>query len=97
MLEKNVEKPKVKILIIEKKDIGPKPKVKRKSLPKNQREPQVKHFVIIVAFEDTQDQIASSFMLLKGMTFCIIKEIEEECQGETKLKEKMRVNLLETL
>ena len=39
VLAKNVEKPKVEIPIIEKKDIGPKPKTKGKSLPKNQRGP----------------------------------------------------------
>ena len=66
-------------------------------MPKNQREPQVKHFVIIVAFEDTQDQIASSFRLSRGLILYVIKETQKECQGETKLKEKMRVNLLETL
>ena len=46
---KNVEKPKVEkpnfeIPIIEKKVIGPSPKEKGKSLPKNQRGPHVKHF-----------------------------------------------------
>ena len=44
MLAKNLEKPKVKIPIVEKKGISPKPKAKGKSLPKNQRGPQVKHF-----------------------------------------------------
>ena len=43
-MEKDVKKPKIEIPTIEKKDIGPKSKEKRKSLPKNQRGPQVKHF-----------------------------------------------------
>lgn len=38
VLAKNVKKPKVEIPTIE-KDIGPKPKTKGKSLPKNQRGP----------------------------------------------------------
>ena len=37
VLAKNVEKPKVEIPTVEKKDIGPKPETKGKSLPKNQR------------------------------------------------------------
>ena len=36
-------KPKIKTLIVVKKTIGAKPKEKVKSLPKNQRGPQVKH------------------------------------------------------
>ena len=44
VLEKNVKNPKIKTPAVEKKDIGPKPKAKEKSLPKNQKEPQVKHF-----------------------------------------------------
>ena len=44
MLAKNLEKPKVEIPTVEKKDIGLKPKAKGKSLPKNQGRPQVKHF-----------------------------------------------------
>ena len=44
VLAKDVEKPKIEILIIKKKDIRPKSKAKGKSLPKNQRGPQVKHF-----------------------------------------------------
>lgn len=43
LLGKDVEKAKIEIPIVE-KDIGPKSKVKGKSLPKNQRGPQVKHF-----------------------------------------------------
>ena len=39
-----VEEPKVEIPTIEKKDIGPKPKAKGKSLPRNQRGPHVRHF-----------------------------------------------------
>ena len=39
-----VEKPKVEIPTVEKKDIGPKLKAKGKSLSRNQRGPQVKHF-----------------------------------------------------
>ena len=35
ILEKDVERPKIEIPIIEKKDIGPKSKAKGKSLPKN--------------------------------------------------------------
>jgi len=37
VLAKNVEKPKVEIPTVEKKDIGPKLETKGKSLPKNQR------------------------------------------------------------
>ena len=44
VLAKVVEKPKIEILIVEKKDIEPKSKAKGKSLPKSQRGPQVKHF-----------------------------------------------------
>ena len=44
VLVKNVKKSKIKIPTIEKKDIKPKPKAKGKSLPKNQKGPQVKHF-----------------------------------------------------
>ena len=39
-----VERPNVEIPTIEKKVIGPSPKEKGKSLPKNQRGPHVKHF-----------------------------------------------------
>ena len=39
VLVKDVEKPQIKIPIIEKKDIGPKSKAKGKSLPTNQRGP----------------------------------------------------------
>ena len=45
VLAKDVEKPQIKIPIIEKKDIGPKSKAKGKSLPTNQRGPQVKYFL----------------------------------------------------
>ena len=41
---KVVEKPKIEISIIEKKDIEPKSKAKGKSLTKSQRGSQVKHF-----------------------------------------------------
>ena len=41
---KDVEKPKIEIPIVEKKDIEPKSKAKGKLLPKSQRGPQVKHF-----------------------------------------------------
>ena len=44
LLAKVVEKPKIEIPIVKKKDIEPKSKVKGKSLPKSQRGPQVKHF-----------------------------------------------------
>ena len=44
VLAKDEEKPKIEIVIIEKKDIRPKSKAKGKSLPKNQKGPQVKHF-----------------------------------------------------
>ena len=44
VLAKDVEKPKIEIPFIKKKDIRPKSKAKGKSLPKNQRWPQVKHF-----------------------------------------------------
>ena len=43
-MAKDVEKPKIEIPIVEKKDIEPKSKAKGKSLPKSQRGPQVKHF-----------------------------------------------------
>ena len=43
VLAKNLKKPKVEIPTIEKKDISPKLKLKGKSLPKNQKGPQVKH------------------------------------------------------
>ena len=41
---KNVKKPKVEIPTVEKKVIGPRPKEKGNSLPKNQKGPHVKHF-----------------------------------------------------
>ncbi|XP_023884964.1 uncharacterized protein LOC111997132 [Quercus suber] len=44
VLAKNLEKPKVEIPTVEKKDISQKPKAKGKSLPKNQSGPQVKYF-----------------------------------------------------
>ena len=44
VLAKNVEKPKIEIPTVEKKDIEPKPKAQGQSLPKNQRGPQVKYF-----------------------------------------------------
>ena len=54
VLAKNVEKPKVKkpivekskveIPTVEKKVLGSRPMAKKKSLPKSQRGPQVKHF-----------------------------------------------------
>ena len=44
VLAKDVEKPKIEILIVEEKDIGPKSKAKGNLLPKNQRGPQVRHF-----------------------------------------------------
>ena len=40
-----VEKPKVENPTVEKKVIGPRPKEKGKSLPKDQRGPHVKHFL----------------------------------------------------
>ena len=43
-MAKDVEKPKIEIPIVEKKDIEPKSKAKGKSLPKSQWGPQVKHF-----------------------------------------------------
>ena len=39
VLVKDVEKPKIEIPIVEKKDIEPKSKAKGKSLPKSQRGP----------------------------------------------------------
>ena len=92
---KDVEKLKIKISIIEKKDIEPKSKAKGKSLPKSQRWPQVKHFVTIMAFKGTQDQIALSLTLLKGLILCMLKEMKEESQEESKVREKMMVNSLE--
>ena len=44
VLVKDVKKPQIEIPIIKKKDIGPKSKAKRKSLPTNQRGSQVKYF-----------------------------------------------------
>ena len=78
VLAKDVEKPKIEIPIIE-KDIEPKSKAKGKSFLKSQRRHQVKHCVTIVAFEGTQDQIASSFTLSKGLILYILKEMQEEC------------------
>ena len=92
-----VERPNVEIPTIEKKVIGPSPKEKGKSLPKNQRGPHVCISVTIVVYEDIQGQIASSFRHLRGPTLCVVKMTQEECRRETKLKEKMRDNSLETL
>ncbi|XP_065618621.1 uncharacterized protein LOC136062883 [Quercus suber] len=44
VLAKNLEKPKVEIPTVKKIAIGPRPKEKGKSLPKNQRGPHVKYF-----------------------------------------------------
>ena len=44
LLAKDVEKPMIEIPMVEKKHLKPKSKTKGKSLPKNQRGPQVKHF-----------------------------------------------------
>ena len=44
VLAKDVKKLEIKIPIVEKKDIGQNQRQKGKSLPKNQRGPQVKHF-----------------------------------------------------
>jgi len=49
-----------------------------------------------VAFEGTQDQIALSFILSKGLALCMLKKIQEECQEVSVLREKMMVNSLET-
>ena len=46
MLAKNLEKPKIKIPIVEKKVISPKPNEKGKSLPKNQRETSCEAFLL---------------------------------------------------
>ena len=92
-----VEKPNVEIPIIEKKVIGPSPKEKGKSLPKNQRGPHVKHFCHHCGIRGHTSQIASSFRHLRGPTLCVVKTTQEECRRETKLKEKMRDNSLETL
>ena len=44
VLAKSIEKPKVETPVVAKRTVGAKPKEKGKSLPKSQREPQVKHF-----------------------------------------------------
>ena len=78
ILAKNVEKPKIEIPIVEKKDIEPKSKAKRKSLPKSQRGPQVRHFCHHCGIQEgTQNQIALSFMCSKGLIICMLKEIQE--------------------
>ena len=50
-----------------------------------------------MACKGTQNQIASSFKLLRGLTLYVVKITQEECQREIKLKEKMRDNSLEML
>ena len=95
VLAKDVEKPQIKIPIIEKKDIGPKSKAKGKSLPKNQRGPQVKHFYHPFGIQGHTRPNCFKLMLSKGLILCMLKEIKEECQEEIKLREKMMVNSLE--
>ena len=92
-----MEKPKIETLVVAKRTIGAKPKDKGKSLPKSQRGPQVKHFVIIVACEGIQGQIASSFKHSRGLILFVAKTTQEEFQREFKLKEKMRDNSLKML
>ena len=48
-----------------------------------------------MAFIGIKDQIASSFMLSKGLILYMLKEIHEEFQEESKLRENMMVNSLE--
>ena len=95
VLAKDVEKHKIEILIVEKKDIRPKLKAKGKSLPKNQRGPQVKHFYHPFGIQGHTRPNCFKLMLSKGLILCMLKEIKEECQEEIKLREKMMVNSLE--
>ena len=94
---KNVEKPKVDIPTIKKKVIGPRPKEKGKSLPKNQRGPHVKHLCYHCGVQGHTRPIASSFRHSRGLILCVVKKTQEESQREFKLKEKMRDNSLEML
>ena len=99
---KNVEKLKEMKLEIEtpatvKRTIGARPKEKGKSLPKNQRGPQVKHVVIIVVYKGTQGRIVSSFMHSRRLTLCVTKKFQSEGQRQHKLREVVRDISLETL
>ena len=94
VLAKDVEKPRLRYLSL------------RRTLSQNQRQKEnhclrvkgdLKWSILatIVAFKGTQDQISSSFTLLKGLILCMLKEMQEECQEESKLREKTMVNSLE--
>ena len=85
-----VEKPKVETLIVAKWTICAKPKKKGSHYWKVKGDLKWSIFVIIVACEGTQDQIASNFKHLRGLILCVAKITQEECQREFKLKEKMR-------
>ena len=71
-------KPKIETPAVVKRTIGTKPKEKGKSLPKNQRGPQVKHVCIIVPYKGTQRQIVSNFMHSRRLTLCVDRKVQRE-------------------
>ena len=91
VLAKNEEKLKevkleIKTHATVKKTIGAKPKEKGKSLPKNQRGPQIKHLCHHCGIQG-QDLNVSSFMHSKMLILCVVKRVQREDQREHKLRE----------
>ena len=71
-------KPEIETPAVVKRTIGTRPKEKGKSLPKNQRGPQVKHVCIIVPYKGTQRQIVSNFMHSRRLTLCVDRKVQRE-------------------
>ena len=69
-------KPEIEIPTIAtaKRTIGAKPKENGKSLPKNQRGPQIKHLCHHCGIQG-QDLNVSSFMHLRRLTLCVAKKV----------------------
>ena len=85
-------KPETETPAVFKRTVGAKPKEKGKSLPKNQRGPQVKHVCIIVPYKGTQHRIVSNFMHSRRLTLCVDRKVQRE-----DLREIVRDISLETL
>ena len=82
--------------VVVKRTIGAKPKEKGKSLPKNQRGPQIKHLCHHCGIQG-QDLNVSSVMHSKMLILCVVKRVQREDQREHKLREIVKDFSLEML
>ena len=90
-------KPKIETLAVVKRTIGAKPKEKGKSLPKNQKGPQVKHVCHYCGVQGHTKLNCFKFHALKRLTLCVAKKVQTEDQKKHKLREIVRDISLETL